>query len=219
MNVIVTGATGLAGSEVVRQGILDPRVDRLTVLSRRPIGVTHPKVDVILHDDFTSYEAVLPKLAGHSAVLWCLGIAQSKVSKAEYERITFDCAISAAQAMAKLDPRTTFCFLSGGGADSSEKSIVLFSRIKGKTENALLRTLPSTYCFRPGYIRPLEPVEGRTLGERLMGAVAPALRRLSNSLVIDADVLARAMLAVARDGAPKHVLESDEIVSLVADRG
>jgi uncharacterized protein YbjT (DUF2867 family) len=214
VNVIVTGATGLAGSEVLRAALADAEVGRVTVLSRRPLAVEHGKLDLVIHEDFTSYEPLAGKLAGHAAILWCLGIAQSKVTKAEYEKITFDYAVEAAKALAALEPKTTFCFLSGQGADSKERSRILFSRIKGKTENELLRILPNTYCFRPGYIRPQTPFADRPWSSRVLDRVASGVQRVSRGLVMDTEALAQAMLVAAKRGAPKHVLENADIQAM-----
>ncbi|WP_158625246.1 NAD(P)H-binding protein [Corallococcus terminator] len=214
MRILLTGATGLAGSEVLRQALADADVERVTVLSRRPLALTHAKLDVVLHTDFTRYDSVVEKLTGHAACLWCLGTSQTQVTKAEYEVITYDYAVAAATAMAAANPALRFCFLSGRGTDSTEQSRTLFARVKGRTENELLRRVPETYCFRPAFIHPVQPHPGTPLIARMLGPLAPLMKRMSHGWVADTDVLGRAMLKVAKQGAPKHVLENEDILRL-----
>src|ERR1700722_19789855 len=128
MKLIITGATGTAGSEAVRQALIDPRVEKVTVLSRKPLAVTHEKLNVILLDDFSNYSGVLEQLKGHDACLWCLGISQNAVSGQDYHKITYDYTLAATKALHSVNPGLTFCFLSGQGADSKEKSGILFAR-------------------------------------------------------------------------------------------
>lgn len=215
MKVIVTGATGLAGSEVVRECLKDPNIERVMVLARRPIGIEDSKLVTVLHDDFSNYDPAIFK--GYDACFWCLGIAQSKVSVAEYEKITFDYAVAAANAMYAVNPNFTFCFLSGGGTDSTEKSRTTFARVKGRTENALMKAHERVYCFRPSYIRPVRPMAERGWGLRAMdNTVAPLLELTAKRFVINTDVLGRAMIRVAREGSPTHVLENSPLRTLGA---
>ncbi len=215
MKLIVTGATGNAGSAVVHEALLDPDVTKVTVVSRRPLGTKHEKLDVILHEDFTDWTSLRSKLEGHDAMIWCLGIAQGKVSREEYERITYDYAVAAAKMLSEINPKMRLCFLSGSGADSKEKSFILFARVKGRAENELMRILPSTWCFRAGHIVPLDERPDRSLGERFFDAIAPSLRVLSKNIMIEAEVLARALIRVAKRGdVEQHVLENVAIVEL-----
>ena len=214
MNVILTGVTGVAGSAALRECLADPGVGRVTALTRRPLGMTHGKLVEVVTADFLDYAAMLPALAGHQACLWCLGISQTRVSPAEYERITYDFTLAGAKAMASANPELVFCFLSGRGADRAEKRRVLFARIKGKTENALLALdSPVTYSFRPGFI---EPQVAARFEDRVGKLLAPLVRLVSRNLVIRAEELARAMIEVARHGAPARVLENRDILDIVA---
>jgi uncharacterized protein YbjT (DUF2867 family) len=207
MRVIVTGATGLAGAEAVRQCLADPDIHGVTALVRRPLEITHPKLAVVVHDDFLRYDAVLPRLAGHDACLWCLGVSQRDVPEPEYVRITRDYTLAGAAAMASVNPGLVFGFLSGEGADTAERSRLLFGRVKGQTEKRLAALgLPRLYVFRPGYIEPSSPRPRRRLEERLLAPFAPLLHRLlPRSLITSAD-LARAMIHVVKHGADEATL-------------
>jgi uncharacterized protein YbjT (DUF2867 family) len=215
MKIILTGATGVAGSEALRQCLVDPGVEQVAVVTRRPTGVAHAKLTEIALADFLDYGPLLSKLSGHDACLWCLGISQNRVTREEYERITFDYTLAGARAMASVNPRFTFCFLSGAGADSAEKSRVLFARVKGRTENALFALAsPVTYSFRPGFIQPDVPTR---IEDRLGALVAPLARLVSRQFSVRTDALARAMIHVARHGAPTRILDNAQIQAL-ADR-
>jgi uncharacterized protein YbjT (DUF2867 family) len=216
VNIILTGATGVAGSEALRVSLADAGVSRVTVLTRRPTGIVHPKLTELTLADFLDYGPVMDRLAGHDACLWCLGISQNRVTREEYERITFEYTLAAARAMASVSPALRFCFLSGRGADSQEQSRVLFARVKGRTENALLALdAPVSYCFRPGFIQPAVPSR---IEDRLGALLAPLMRLASRQLVISTTALAQGMLQVARHGASIRVFDNAAIQAL-ADRG
>jgi uncharacterized protein YbjT (DUF2867 family) len=211
MKVIITGATGTAGSEVLRQALADREITGVLVLSRRQLDITDPKLKVALLDNFLDYSRVAPQFAGYDACLWCLGISQTEVSKPEYEKITHDYALAAARAMQDIGENFRFCFLSGRGADSAEKSSILFARIKGKTENALTRlSHPKAWHFRPGYIHPITAPPRRRI-ERWIAPLTPFFYRFLPAHIISTVELAKAMLAVAKLGSAKTILENDDI--------
>ena len=139
MKIIVTGATGLVGAEVLRQAILDETIEEITAIVRRPLTLQHPKIKTIIHQNFLDYSTLSDVFKQHDAFLWCLGISQSQVSKEEYQTITYEYTIEAAKTVLNVNPEMTFLFLSGMGADSTEKSKTLFAQVKGKTENGLLK--------------------------------------------------------------------------------
>jgi uncharacterized protein YbjT (DUF2867 family) len=139
MNILVTGATGLVGAEVIRQAITDDSINNVTALARRDLPLQHSKLRTIIHKEFMNYSAVQSMLGSFDACLWCLGVSQLQVSKEEYHLITYDYALAAAKAMQQANPNMVFLFVSGEGADTTEQSKTLFARVKGKTENALQR--------------------------------------------------------------------------------
>jgi uncharacterized protein YbjT (DUF2867 family) len=214
MKVIITGATGTAGSEVLRQALRDPDVTEILVLGRRQPNIVDAKLRVVLLDDFGDYPPIAAQLVGYDACLWCLGISQNAVSKQEYEAITFGYALAAARAMGGVNRNFRFCFLSGRGADSTEKSFILFARIKGKTENALSKLAhPKAWHFRPGYIHPINAPPRRAL-ERWIAPLTPFFYKYLPAHIISTVELAKAMLFVAKNGASQTVLENDDIRAL-----
>lgn len=214
MKIIITGATGTAGSEVLRQALADPGITDVLVLSRRPLGPVDARFKTALLADFLDYSAIAQQFTGYDACLWCLGISQTEVSKQEYEKITHDYALAAAQAMQVAGENFRFCFLSGRGADSAEKSSILFARVKGKTENALTRLgRPKAWHFRPGYIHPVTALPRRRI-ERWLAPLTPFFYRFLPSHIISTIELATAMLSVARHGSSKTILENDDIREL-----
>jgi len=211
MKIILTGATGTAGSEVLRQALADPDVTDVLVLSRRPLDITDPKLRVAVVKNFLDYSEVGPQFTGYGACLWCLGISQTEVSKEDYETITYGYALAAAQAMKDLGEGFRFCFLSGRGADSNEKSSILFARVKGKTENSLTGLgQPKAWHFRPGYIHPTTAPPRRRL-EQWLAPLTPLFYRFLPSHIISTVELAKAMLYVAKRGSSLRIIENDDI--------
>lgn len=218
INIILTGATGTAGSGALRRAIADPDVARITVLTRRPLegAYENEKLRVIIHKDYRNYDAIAAELRDHDAALWCLGISQTQVSKEEYHSITYDYTVTAAKAFAAANPGGAFkfLFLSGDGADSSEKSMITFARVKGKTENALAKLGDLvTFSFRPGYIHP--DVRSKTsFGTKLVDLLAVPTYKILPGQIINAADLGRGMLQVAKHGAEKRVLSNTDIQKL-----
>jgi uncharacterized protein YbjT (DUF2867 family) len=210
--IIVTGATGLAGSEVVRQALLDPDIAGITAIARRPLNIQHAKLQVLLHDNFRDYSPLSELFKSHDACLWCLGISQSQVKEDEYIRITYEYVVTAAQAMLNANPSMAFMFLSGMGADSLEKSRTLFARIKGKAENNLKR-LPfkQLWIARPGGIIPVVKKENPAFFERLLIPLYPIMQLVAPGAMISSVDLAKAMLDVVKKGSDKVILENRDL--------
>ena len=167
MKIIITGSTGTVGSELVREAVADNDIEEVILLARKPSEIKHPKIREIIHKNFLDYSGLENIFRETDACLWCLGISQTKVSKEDYFIITYDYAVAAAKAMLAANPAITFLFLSGQGADSTEKSRVRFAKVKGQTENALrAMNFRKLIIFRPGGINPVSKSKNASLNKK-----------------------------------------------------
>ncbi len=216
MKVILFGASGMVGQGALRECLFDPGVERVLTVVRTATARPHEKLRELVVRDFHDFSAVEGDLAGYDACFFCLGVASAGLDEGAYARITYDVTVAAASTLARLNPGSTFIFVSGAGADSTEAGRVMWARIKGKAENAVLRMpLKASYVFRPAFIQPMHGITSRTrlyrVLYRVLGPVVPALRALFPRHVTTTEQIGRAMLNVARRGAPKRILESADI--------
>ena len=215
MKVLLFGATGMVGQGVLRECLLDPDVERVVTVGRTGTGKQSPNLREIVLADLENYAPVAGELAGFDACFFCLGVSSSGMKEADYERVTYRFTMAAAETLSRLDPGMTFIFVSGAGTDSSEHGRIMWARVKGRTENALLKLPLKAYMFRPGFIEPMDGIESKTPAYRAMYGVAkplmPLLRRAFPSYVLSTRDIGRAMLAVAKRGGEKRVLESKDI--------
>jgi uncharacterized protein YbjT (DUF2867 family) len=198
--LVIVGGTGMVGGYALRYALAHPAVGRVTAIGRRKLGISHPKLNDVLHRDFADCSALAEALSGQDAAVFCLGVYTGAVSDAELRKITLDYSIEFARILRSSSPDAAFAFLSGSGADQTGRSRMAFARYKGEAEKALLGAgLPHTYLFRPAYIYPVEPRKEPNFSYRLLRGIYPAFRVLFPGQVIRADDLARAMVdAVVR---------------------
>lgn len=212
MRILLTGATGTAGSGVLRQAIADREVEGITVLARREPKERDEKVLFVKQDDFTDYAKVRGSLIGHEAAIWCLGTSQFRVTPEQLHRVTVDYVVAGARAFMAANPDIQFVHLSGAGADPSGRSRVRFAREKGEAERTLDGLgLAGLWHVRPAYIHPAGRIEKPLFQDRLMRVLQPAVRALAPSQMVDADDLGRAMLRVAKEGYPDRVIDNRAI--------
>ncbi len=216
------GATGMVGQGVLRECLLDPEIARVLTVVRSATGQTHEKLRELLHEDFYDLSAIADQLTGYDACFFCLGVSSAGMKEAEYQRVTYDLTLAAAQLLVKLNPGMTFIYVSGSGTDSTEKGRSMWARVKGKTENALL-ALPfkAKYMFRPAFIQPMHGIKSKTRLYRALytvtGPLFPVWKALAPKFVTTSEKVGRAMLHVAKHGADKPVLENHDLNAIAAD--
>ena len=216
MKVILFGGSGMVGQGVLRECLIDPGVEAVLSVGRSPLGVADPKLRELLHKDFTDYSAVELQLAGYDACFFCLGVSSIGMDAERYRHLTYDLTMTAARTLARLNPGMVFTYVTGRGTDSTEQGSLMWARVKGKTENDLLK-LPfkAAYMFRPAGIQPLHGVRSKTGWINAVYAVtAPLLAymvRATPNHMTTSERLGRAMIKVTRDGYPRPILESADI--------
>ncbi len=216
MKVILFGATGMVGQGVLRECLLDADVETVLAVGRSPTGVQNAKLREIVHDNFLDFSAILSQLAGSDACFFCLGVSSVGMSEERYRHLTYNITLAAATTLSRLNPGMVFVYVTGQGTDSTEQGRLMWARIKGKTENDLLK-LPfkAAYMFRPAGIQPLHGVKSRTAWVQAIYVVASPLltwlNRVAPKYMTTSEQVGRAMIKVARDGYPKPVLESEDI--------
>lgn len=222
VKVIIFGATGMVGQAALRECLQASDVELVLTVGRTPTGQRHLRLRELVHADLWHYDGVEAELSGFDACFFCVGVTSSGMSEKAYTRITHDLTLAAGETLARLNPRMVFIYVSGAGADSQETSKVMWERVRGKTENALLR-LPfkDVYIFRPGMIAPLDGIKSKTAAYRifymLTSPLLPLLRAALPRQVISTRQVGQAMLAVVRGGARRRVLERADIGLLGKD--
>ena len=221
MQVVLFGGSGMVGQAVLRECLLDAGIKHVISIVRRETGTRHPKLREIVHADFFDFAPIQSELTGSNACFFTLGATSAGMSEEEYRRVTYDITMAAAATLLAVNPAMTFVFISGAGTDSSERGRTMWARVKGATENALLRMpFKAAYIVRPAVIQPLHGIRSRTASYRVLYAILqpllPLLRAVFPQYVTTTERLGRAMLEAAKHGAPKSVLESVDI-NLLAD--
>jgi len=220
MRVILFGVTGMVGQGVLRECLLDPDVTDILAIGRSATGQKHSKLREIVHTDFLDYSAIEPDLSGYDACFFCLGVTSLGVDEESYRRVTYDVTLAAARMLARLNPDMTFVYVTGAGTDSTGQGRLMWARVKGKTENDLLR-LPfkAAYMFRPGAIQPLHGIKSKTAWYQaiyvMAGPLLSFLRRVAPKYVTSTEQIGRAMLSVVKRGYPTRILENEDINRLV----
>src|SRR3984893_3345875 len=217
--IVIAGATGMVGGYALRYALEHPAVSRVTAIGRSKLGISHPKLDEVVHRDFADCSARAVPLSSQDAAVYCIGAYTRAVPDAVLRKITVDYTIEFARVLRGSSPDSAFSFLSGGGADPTGRSRIAYARFKGEAEQALLAVgFPCVYIFRPAYIYPVEPRREPNFGYRLLRGIYPVFRVLFPNQVIRADALARAMVDVTVRGRGEHggvVLENRDIRAMV----
>jgi uncharacterized protein YbjT (DUF2867 family) len=219
MKVILFGATGMVGQGALRECLAASDVEQVMAVGRTPTGQQHSKLADLVHAEMWDYTNVEAELTGFDACFFCIGVTSSGMAEKQYTHMTYDMTMAAATTLARLNPQMVFVYVSGAGADSSETSRIMWERVRGKTENALLK-LPfrGVYIFRPGMIQPMFGVKSKTTSYRWFYTLAkpllPLMRSMLPDQILSTPQMGQAMLNAVRFGAPKRVLEAPDINAL-----
>ena len=212
LKVIITGVTGMVGEGVMHEALQHPDVESVLVATRKPSGVSHPKLKEIIIPNFFDLSSIESELAGYNACFFCLGVTSIGKKEDEYRKLTYDLTMNFAKAVSKQNSDMTFCYISGAGTDSTENGKLMWARVKGKTGNDLMK-LPfkQVFAFRPGFIQPTKGLKNTLKLYKYVTWAIPVLRFLFPTAVISLKEIGIAMINVSRNGYPKPVLEVKDI--------
>lgn len=214
IKAIITGATGMVGEGVLLECLNSPEVEQVLVINRKPGGIAHPNLREIIHSDFFDLSPIEPELKGYDACFFCLGVSSIGMSKEAYRHVTYDLTLNVAQLLAKLNPGMTFCYITGAGTDSSEQGRIAWARIKGATENALIRLFQRAYMFRPGFMKATPGQKNLNGYYKYFAWLYPIGRALYPAGFCTLKEVGLAMIGAAGKGYPKKTLEVKDIVTL-----
>lgn len=218
LRVIITGATGMIGEGVLYECLHHPEVEKVLVITRNSCGYSHPKLTEIIHNDFFDFSSLSDELTGYNACYFCLGVTSLGKTEAEYTKLTYTLTLNLATVLAPLNPDMTFCYISGANTDSSEKGRTMWARVKGKTENDLMK-LPfrQVYNFRPGGIEPflpLKPFQTYYKTYKYFRILFSLIKVIAPRYVITLKDLAAAMINASLIGYSKSILEMNDMKTL-----
>jgi len=215
LKIIITGATGMVGEGVLFECLEHPAIEQVLIVNRKPYGAKHPKLKECIIPDFLDLDEFTSELTGYDACFYCAGVSSSGMSEADYTHITYDVTIHFAHKLASLNPQIVFVYVSGVLTDSSEQGRIMWARVKGKTENALMRLgFRQVYNFRPGFMKATPGQKNIKWYYKAIGWLYPLLRVLLPNQVSTLRDVGLAMINSVLKGYPKQVLEIKDINSL-----
>ncbi len=212
---IITGVTGMVGEGVLHECLMHPDVEAVLVITRKSGGVTHPKLTEIIHSNFFDLSPIEASLSNYNACFFCLGVTSVGKKESEYFHLTYELTMHVAETLSKINNAITFCYVSGSGTDSSEKGRSMWARVKGKTENDLMK-LPfkKAYMFRPGYINPTKGLKNTLKLYHAFSWLYPLWKTIFSKYVCTLKQVGIAMINTVIIGYEKQVLEVRDIVAL-----
>jgi hypothetical protein len=215
IRAIITGTTGMVGEGVMHECLLHPQVEAVLVINRKPGGVIHPKLKEIIHQDFLDLTAIEDQLTGYNACFFCLGVSSIGMEEDEYIKITCTLTLNVAQTLSKLNKGMTLCYISGAGTDSTEKGRSFWARVKGKTENDLMKlSFKQVFAFRPGFMKATAGLKRTQKIYKYIGWLYPFLRLVAPATVCTLKEIGLAMIHSVTRGYDKNILEVKDIVAL-----
>ena len=215
INVILTGATGMVGEGVLHECLINSEVEKILVIGRKSCGVINPKLEEIIHTDFKNLSPIENQLANYNACFFCSGVSSIGKSESEYFELTYTLTLNFAKSLSKVNPDMIFCYISGAATDSSEKGRTMWARVKGKTENDLMKLqFKKVYNFRPGYMQPAKGLKNTLRYYNYVSWLYPFLRLIFPKFVTTLKELGIAMINSATKGYDKNILEVKDILIL-----
>lgn len=215
IKAIITGATGMVGEGVLHECLLHADVEQALVIGRRSCGVSHPKLKEIIHTNFYDLLPIKEQLKGYNACYFCLGVSSVGMNEKDYHRLTYDLTMHMAALLAELDPAMTFCYVSGAGTDSTEHGKMMWARVKGQTENDLLKlSFKQAYMFRPGLIQPTKGLKNTLKAYKVLGWLFPVIKLVFPKRVCTLQEVGQAMINAAMKGYEKPIVEVSDIINL-----
>jgi uncharacterized protein YbjT (DUF2867 family) len=215
IKAVITGATGMVGEGVLHECLQHDAMEEVLVVGRRSCGVTHPKLKEVIVPDFFNLSAIENQLTGYNACFFCLGVSSIGMKEPDYHKLTYELTMNFAKTVANRNPGMVFCYISGAGTDSSEKGRLMWARVKGKTENDLMK-LPfkQVYNFRPGIIKPIKGLRNTLSFYKYLGWLIPVVKLIAPQSVSSLTELGLAMINAVNKGYEKQVLEVKDIIAL-----
>ncbi|WP_334126263.1 NAD-dependent epimerase/dehydratase family protein [Empedobacter brevis] len=215
LKVIITGATGMVGEGILQECLANPEVEKILLINRKPSGYSHPKIEEIIHPDLSDISSLSEKVTGYDACYFCTGVSSVGMNEEQYTKVTYDLTLEFAKTLAALNPQMTFCYVSGAGTDSTEKGKQMWARVKGKTENDLMK-LPfkAVYNFRPAFMKPTKGAKNIKGFYKIINALYPVFRLFSTSYFLTLEEVGKVMIKATTNGYSKPVLEVKDIAAL-----
>jgi len=219
IKAIITGSTGMVGEGVLHECLLHPDVEKVLVINRRPCNIQHPKLSEIIHGDFSDFSTIEGDLTGYNAAYLIMGVSSVGMKEDKYRYLTYDMTLALARPLARLNPDMTLCYVSGAGTDSTENGRIMWARVKGKTENDLMK-LPfrQTLMFRPAFMQPTEGLKNTFKAYKYISPLFPALKYIFPKYVCTLAEVGVAMINTVNHGYHKQILEVPDIIELASKK-
>lgn len=219
IRAIITGTTGMVGEGVLHECLQHPLVESILVINRKPCGVSHPKLKELIHADFYNFSAIENQLSNYNACFFCLGVTSIGKEEEEYYKLTYTLTMSLATPLSRLNPEMTFCYVSGASTDSTEKGKTMWARVKGKTENELMK-LPfkKVFAFRPGFIKPTKGLKHAHRFYKYINWLYPIGRALYSSGFCTLKEIGLAMIHAVNAKEDRKILEGKDIIEWAKER-
>lgn len=215
LKIIITGSTGMVGEGVLHVCLKHPDVKKVLVVNRKPCGIVHPKLKEIVHPDFFNLSPISDQLSGYDACFFCLGISSIGMKEPQYFKTTYTLTMHFAQTLVQQNSNMTFCYISGAATDSTEKGRSMWARVKGKTENDLMKlNFTNVFALRPGFIKPIKGLKHTHSFYKYINWLYPLGRAIYPKGFCTMEELALCMIHLAQYSPSKNIIEGNDIINI-----